>query len=319
MEDKLIMTAGDIEYPFMNKPVRYTNEFLQSLTGDYGYEVCDEHDGAKITNTNSIYYKDNGLYASFEDDFDTKDKGFSTVISLWELEEYPDYYLPIPDRAKLEGVDLVSNPKFTATVLNNSEDIKITKSEELQNVNEVDTMSSEMEDKIRENGALKQQLNDRTKLEETLRSQIEELEKQVSNRQEEIDELRAEIEKGDEAIKEKYAPLREELKAYKDREKANKKSIAVEIAESQISDDVEDKDKAVNELAEELTNLSIDSLRAMKEANSKKPVQDTAFKGVPSGAKPVVEQPKPKSIDEIGADMTMDEFDDLTQKLHIRI
>ena len=155
MEDKLVMETGLMDYDYLHKPVKYTDEFLSSLTGNETYDVHNEHYGEKVGEVTQLYYKDNGLYASFNKDFDVGDKGFSTVLSVSELEEHDDCYVPIPGMARIESVDIVSNPKFTATICN-SKDIFNKKDNE---TDEDNRMSSELEDKLLENGALKQKLN----------------------------------------------------------------------------------------------------------------------------------------------------------------
>lgn len=315
MEDKLVMETGLMDYDYLHKPVKYTDEFLSSLTGNGTYDVHNEHYGEKVGEVTQLYYKGNGLYASFNKDFDVGDKGFSTVLSVSELEEHDDCYVPIPGMARIESVDIVSNPKFTATICN-SKDIFNKKDNE---TDEDNRMSSELEDKLLENGALKQKLNDKSKIEESLRAEISELKDKLKSSSSEIDELKSKMESDSNSSAEKYDAVVKELDSYKAKEREHRRGLAVKIAESQIADDVDDRESAVNALADNLVNLDESALEIMSKSEPKsKKVEDTPYKGVPAG-NDAGEAPREKTINDYNEDMTADDFKELSSKLGIKL
>ena len=85
MKSYMIQDNSTVEYEFLDKPVYYSPEFLSSLTGNVSCDVCDEHNGVKLTKTKNIFLKDNKLYAILEEELDTKNKGFSTRIRPLEF------------------------------------------------------------------------------------------------------------------------------------------------------------------------------------------------------------------------------------------
>ena len=88
----MIQDNSTVEYEFLDKPVYYSPEFLSSLTGNVSCDVCDEHNGVKLTKTKNIFLKDNKLYAILEEELDTKNKGFSTRIRPLEFLEHENFY-----------------------------------------------------------------------------------------------------------------------------------------------------------------------------------------------------------------------------------
>lgn len=315
MEDKLVMETGLMDYDFLDKPVKYTEEFLSSLTGNGVLDIHNEHYGEKVGETTQLYYKDNGLYASIDGDFDIDGKGFSTVLTLSELDVHDDYYVPVAGGGRIESVDVVSNPKFTATICN-SKDIFNKK----DNENDEDKrMSNELEDKLLENGALKQKLNDKSKIEESLRTEISELKDKLKSSSSEIDELKTKIENDSSASSEKYDAVVKELDAYKAKEKEHRRGLAMKVAESQIADDVDDRESAVKALADNLVNLDESALEVMSKSEPKKSrVEDTPYKGVPAG-NDTGEAPREKTINDYNENMTADDFKELSSKLGIKL
>ena len=54
----MIQDSSTVEYEFLDKPVHYSPEFLSSLTGNVSCDVCDEHNGVKLTKTKNIFLKE---------------------------------------------------------------------------------------------------------------------------------------------------------------------------------------------------------------------------------------------------------------------
>lgn len=293
----LVMTVGDIKYPYLDKPVRYNGEFLKSLSSQGGCDVCDEHDGAKLTTANNVYFKDNKLYADFEEDIAQEGKGFSTLIDVQEYLEYPDYYEPIPNKAKLLSIDRVSKPRQNNILVANSEDIKITQSQE---VSEMSNNNAKYEQLLEENGSLKAKYNAKVETEKTLQEQLSDLTKSNSDKDARIKELEEKLELNESDLEKELKETKSELKSYQDKELQAKKQVALEVAKCYVEEDAEDYENKVNHLAEVYSSIPIEELKTMREVatNKNETEIDNSVppKGKPSGV-PSPTVPETPTID----------------------
>ena len=301
----LVMTVGDITYPYLDKPVRYNEEFLKSLAGN-GYDVCDEHNGAKLTTANNVFYKDNKLYADFEDDIAQEGKGFSTMIDVQEYLEYPTYYEPIPNKAKLLSIDRVAKPKQNNIVVANSEDILIKQSEEVSNM-----ANDELKQVMEENGNLKARYNAQVEASNTLKEQLSDLNKSISDKDKRIEELEEQLQANESDLQKELKQTKSELQVYKDKELEAKKKVAREVAECYVEENSEKYEERVNHLVEIYSNLPVEELQTMKKVASK-PVEvevDNSVppKGKPSGVAPEV-TPQEPSIDTFDENSSYEDY-----------
>lgn len=303
----LVMTVGDIQYPYLDKPVRYNEEFLKSLAGDYGCDVCDEHDGAKLTTANKVFYKDNKLYADFDEDIGQEGKGFSTLIDVYEYLEYPDYYEPIPNKSKLLSIDRVSKPRQNNILVANSEDFKIKQSAEVSEMSN----NEKYEQLIEENGSLKAKYNAQTETTKTLKEQISDLNKSNSEKDKRIKELEEQLEVNESDLQKELKETKSVLQEYKDKELEAKKQVAREVAECYVDKDSEKYEEQINHLVDIYSNLPVEELNTMKKVASK-PVEveeDNSVppKGKPSGV-PAPEMPEAPSIDNFDENSSYEDY-----------
>lgn len=211
----MIQDSSTVEYDFLDKPVYYSPAFLSSLTGNISCDVCDEHNGVKLTKTKNIFFKDNKLYAVFEDEFDTKNRGFSTRIKPFEFIEHENFYEIT--KGKLLNVDLTSNPKIYATILENS-DYKIKGKGDHMADNQI------LNEKNQQIGALKNEVNKQKDLNQQLKSQLQELKDKESEYINKYDDMESKL-------NDKIKNYEDKLKIYTDKEKENTEKLAKELSQ----------------------------------------------------------------------------------------
>ena len=306
--DDVIMKTGLVDYQQWNKPVKYTEEFLQSLTGDVAYDVNAEHNGGKLTQTNSLYMKNGELYASFDEDVSLEDYGYSTTM-YFDMAEYDDYYVPIVGSAKIYSVDRVANPKMWNTCVWNSEDNPKIEDKTTKDKGE-NVMSDELQGKIEENGALKEKLNTQIRRGDELKENYDKL-KEVSDKQSsQMEELTKEHAKELKKLQEKLKANDELIKQYQQKEKDAKYNLAKSVAESRVAKDTPDREDKVNNLINELSDLSDDALEMLNSVNNSNNHKNTTPKGVGASVQGAYDEKLPSEPKEIDGSSTVEEINE---------
>ena len=306
--DDVIMKTGTVDYQQWNKPVRYTEEFLQSLTGDFAYDVNAEHNGGKLTQTNSLYMKNGKLYASFDDDVSLEDYGYSTTM-YFDMAEYDDYYEPIVGSARIYSVDRVAEPKMMNTCVWNSDDTPHIVNKTTNDKGE-DVMSDELQGKIEENGALKEKLNSQIRRGDELKQNYDKL-KEVSDKQSsQMEELTKEHEKEIKKLQEKLEANDKLIKDYQQKEKEAKYNLAKSVAESRVSKDTPDREDKVKTLINELSDLSDDALEMLNSVNNSNNHKNTTPKGVGASVQGAYDEKLPSEPKEIDGSSTVEEINE---------
>lgn len=259
----MIQDSSTVEYEFLDKPVHYSPEFLSSLTGNVSCDVCDEHNGVKLTKTKNIFLKDNKLYAILEEELDTKNKGFSTRIRPLEFLEHENFYEIT--KGELLNVDLTSNPKIYATILENS-DYKI------KNKGGIMEDSQILNEKNQQIGALKNEVNKQKDRNEQLESQLQELKNKEKESIEKYNEMESKLNN-------KIQSYEDQLKVYNDKEKETVEKLAKELSQ----DD--------EQLFDIYNKMSSEQLLLIKEKNDahdkymeEKLGRETGFRGAAGGS-----------------------------------
>lgn len=300
------MKTGLVNYEQWKKPVKYTEEFLQSLTGDCAYEVHAEHNGGKITQTNSLYMKNGELYASFDDDVDEEGYGYSPIINF-DMYDYGDYYLPVVNgNTKILSVDKVAKPKIWNNTVWNSEDTPhIIEKEDNDGV---DIMSDKLESTLEENGALKSESNRKTKKINDLKDQYKKLQELNDKQSNEIEELKS---KNNDDLKKFQRQLDENeklLKQYQEKEKQAKYDLAKSVAEGRIDKEEPNREDKVSVLVDELSNLSDETLKVLNSQNTVKTHENTAPRGVSASAQGSIEESLPNEPQQIDGNSSLEDI-----------
>ena len=275
MKPVLIQPVGPVDYSHLDKPVHFTPEFLAGLTGKHSFDVHNEHHGPLITTTTELFYMDGGLYAIFNDEIDTKNKGFSTRFDAKELIEYEDHYEPL--KCPILSIDQSVNPRNMETFLYNSstivtnaindsenkkEDNMTKEDNNLTDGNDTAPSTSNKDEKI---GALKYETNNH-------KDKINLLKKDLKTKEDELTNVKSDKEK----LEENNKKLSDELKIFQDAEKAKTEQLAQELAGKNET------------LLETYKKLTLEDLEKIKTANEKhdkyiaeKISKDRPYKGVP--------------------------------------
>ena len=296
MKPVLIQPTGPIDYPHLDKPVHFTPEFLASLTGQHSFEVHNEHHGPLLTTTSKLFYMGGGLYAIFDDEIKTNNKGFSTVFDAKELIEYDDHYEPV--NCPILTIDQSSNPRNLETFLYNSSTIvkniikkdgdNLTEEEKTEKTPEPSTSKDE---KI---GALKYETNNH-------KDKINLLKKDLKTKDDELNNISSDKEK----LKDENKKLADKLKTYEDAEKAKAEQLAQTLARNN------------NELLETYKKLSVDELETIKVANeshdkyiAEKQSKENPYKGVAGSTATEQKESNKKEEKEDDSKLKRESFDD---------
>lgn len=216
-----VQTPGLYNYPHLNKPVEFSEEFLKNLKTSHKIVLEDEHDGPEIGEIEGVYYDNGALFIQTPDELDMQGKGFSTVIKDWTLEDKGDRFV-ITDGI-LERVARTSNPKDVTTVLYNSNegDTSSNSGGITNNIpgNRGDRVSEEVRKLEQEIGGYKNQLNSRINENLKLKDRIKELEKELQSKDTELKEK-------DKVIGEKE----KKLEKYYQKQKEKQEALARELA-----------------------------------------------------------------------------------------
>lgn len=296
MKPILIATVGELEYGQLDKPVRYTPEFLTSLTNQKKIAIRDKHSGTILTEVVDLYYQDGGLYGITKDNIDIRNRGISPIFKDIMINEHDEYIEPIT--AKMESADVVKNPRNLDTFLYNSASVTVVNDKPLGG----DDLGNEAE-LNKQIGVLQTEVNNAKKAAKKAKELLQ-------TKENEYNELKI-----------KYDGLETKYKGFADKEANTVESLAVKLADGDESLETVYKDmtldqlkvlesKKQSEIAEEITNkskelaqededlanvlnkLSLEDLETLEKANSEwdtdlaeKYKNDTGFKGAGAGQK----------------------------------
>lgn len=115
-----IQTPGIYEYPYVDRPVRFTEEFLSQLKLGNKLMVEDEHNGPKLADISQVLWRGDGLYLQTPTELKLGGRGLSTHFRDVELQLDGDGNYLITDGI-LQKVAVTGNPKDKTTVLYNSD------------------------------------------------------------------------------------------------------------------------------------------------------------------------------------------------------
>ena len=173
--------AGLMEYPDMglNKPIKYTEKFLEEISDISSIIVTDEHENKDIGALRNCYYDNGVLYAESIEGFELEGKGLSPSFHFEALEDCGDYYIPY--KGELLNFGLTDSPrnKIFYNSIKGEED-------DMANDN-VDKLLAQIEERDKTIGSLKTQLKQKNK-------DIEGKDTTISNYEEELGSLRESVE-----------------------------------------------------------------------------------------------------------------------------
>ena len=183
-----LWTVGTVDYKDMGleKPVRFTDDFLQTIANDtHRVDVTEEHSDTVIGSLSNFKYDDGVLYAEKPSDVDIAGNGLSPVF-MCDFVDMGTYYEPV--NFTMANVGLTANPR--SQILYNSIETK-----EMDNVSdELRAMLDKKEETIAEQreeiGILKKQmeeLREKSKASDETLNNFKELQKQ-------FDEIKAKAE-----------------------------------------------------------------------------------------------------------------------------
>ena len=211
-----VQTPGELKYPFLNKPVYYSPNFLASLAQNIKIGVEDEHDGPKIADVMELFWQNGALWAYINKKLDMKGKGMSTSLKNWELVEEKDRY--IITKGEIKSMARTDSPKDITTYLNNSDEddfsiITLNNSEDVEDHGDDTVEKDENVETLNQRiGGYKTQLNAKTEENKTLKTKLSDKDQEIQDK--------------DQTIKDKD----EELKQYKQAETKKAEKIAKELA-----------------------------------------------------------------------------------------
>jgi len=278
-----VQTPGLYNYSHLDKPVEFSESFLQNLKTSHKIILEDEHDGPEIGEIEGVYYDNGVLFIQTLEALDMQGKGFSTVIKDWTLEDEGDHFIIVD--GVLERVARTNNPKDITTVLYNSNEGDISSnSGGVTDINKPrdggDKVSEEVRKLEQEIGGYKNQLNSRIDENLKLKDRIKELEKELQSKDTELKEK-------DDVIKEKD----DKLTVYYQKQQEKQEALAKELA----GDD--------EDLFETYKDIKLSKLEVIRE--KQKVQNNTGFQGTgdntandqDNGEKPPKED-KPLSYEE---------------------
>lgn len=254
LKEYLIHSPGEYEYKHLDKPVYFSPEFLASLARKGKYAIEDGHNGHVIGTAIESVFKDGGLWIVTPDEFDTKEKGFSTSIMDYVLKDVGERYEAIDGR--LGRIARTGDPKDITTILYNSKEPEDDDEHQGDDTGG-NILSAENEQKILELnqtiGALKQEVNVIKAERDNLRDKITTLEGEKSD-------LETKIQEKDTTLTEKDTIITETKNA----EKLKAKTIAEELA----GDD--------ETLLEVYKDMDVKKLRTLREKATKPVIDELA-------------------------------------------
>lgn len=217
-----VQTPGLYNYSHLDKPVEFSESFLQNLKTSHKIVLEDEHDGPEIGEIEGVYYDNGVLFIQTPKALDMHGKGFSTVIKDWTLEDEGDHFVIVD--GVLERVARTNNPKDVTTVLYNSnEGDTSSNSGGVTNINKPrgggDKVSEEVRKLEQEIGGYKNQLNSRIDENLKLKDRIKELEGELQAKDSKLKEK-------DDVIKEKD----DKLTVYYQKQQEKQEALAKELA-----------------------------------------------------------------------------------------
>lgn len=219
-----VQTPGLYNYSHLNKPVEFSEDFLQNLKTSHKIVLEDEHDGPEIGPVEGVYYDNGILFIQTPNELDMNGKGFSTTIKDWVLEDKGDRFI-ITD-GTLAKVARTSDPKDVTTFLYNSNEGDpssnsggITNNQNIEPGNGGDEVSEEVRKLEQEIGGYKNQLNSRIDENLKLKDKIKELENKLDGKDQELQEK-------DNIITEKE----QKLESYYQKQNERKEQLAKELA-----------------------------------------------------------------------------------------
>lgn len=212
-----VQSPGLYNYPHLNKPVEFSESFLQNLKTSHKIILEDEHDGPEIGEIEGVYYDNGALFIQTPEPLDMRGKGFSTVIKDWTLEDKGDHFIIVD--GVLERVARTNNPKDVTTVLYNSNEGDASSNPGGITKNRGDRVSEEVRKLEQEIGGYKNQLNSRINENLKLKDRIKELEKELQSKDTELKEK-------DKVIGEKE----KKLEKYYQKQKEKQEALARELA-----------------------------------------------------------------------------------------
>jgi DNA repair exonuclease SbcCD ATPase subunit len=188
---------GDYKDHGLEKPVKFTEEFLKEIAATTGsVDVTDEHTKKVLSRVYNFVYKDGSLQVKPPKNLDLKDKGLSPVFDGLNLVEYDKYYLPIS--GYLKEVGLTATPR--SHILYNS----IEKPKEDDNLGDksevLEKALEKQQEQQEEIGILKSKLNSANKTVEEkqkLEKELKELEKEKKDNEKKIEDLEEKAKKYD--------------------------------------------------------------------------------------------------------------------------
>lgn len=243
--DYKIQSPGDYQHPGLNLPVRYTEEFLETLAGTGDFIVEEEHKGPTLAEFQNVFFKDGVLQIKVDSELETKNKGFSPIIKA-DLLFKGDHYEPV-NGVLQKRIALTRDPKDTSTILYNS-NIQEPGDPPGNNNNGVGSLGDnetigQLKEKI---GSLKTQLNDKIDEVNTLKTNIKDVETERDDfktklgdkegelntintaKQQEVETLAKELAGDDEDLLEAYKKL--DKTALITLQKKSTKDLAKELA-----------------------------------------------------------------------------------------